>query len=146
MPEIVHKKIGKEYEPHSWYDYGLQIPLPPFMIQLLLVVCWYILLWLLFFGSMARTTRYYVLLFCVSLGVVWLSVVVYRMYQKERYTIGVVLKKKSVLLAGPRIDYHVLKSVNEIEQLVVYDERPGWYKVGIGETCGWISADDIAIV
>lgn len=123
---------------HSLKRWALLIP--AFYLQIIFLMCWY-LLW--FFIISGRRPRLFslisLLLLCFSLltGIILLI-----QYYTHIYKSGVVVKE-SPLLSGPHERYHSVGLLTSLEDVQIKEGRQGWYKVAAHNKTGWVAAEAI---
>lgn len=147
--DLVEGVAGKVQERYFWSDmflflYRLFHSWSLLFLQLLGIICWY----MLFFLRKKRFKKT-VYNFCLFLVICILMVSSVGMAVKcahDYYQQGVVCCDKQDLLVGPHADYCVLAQLSKAERVTVYKKIPGWYKVKAGKFVGWVSSDSLEVV
>ncbi len=113
-------------------------------LQLIFLLAWF----LLFFGARwwVKQRWYFSQALLLVVGVLFSGTSLFVVYRAHQYPVGIVLKKRVSLFAGPNQDYHVLDTVHCADEVKICEEHPGWYKVLCHGTLGWIAAADVKVV
>ena len=59
---------------------------------------------------------------------------------------GIVMMNEASLYTGPDNQYHIVGSVAQAEQVRIYQDKDGWYKIGYNNNVGWVAHNAIALV
>ncbi len=147
--DCVRKKIGSR-APHSMGEQmseAVVLYAPgTLIVQLIFILCWYALLYILIYGRMRRTRLFYSALAMLISIVLLLGITLLVQYRNSRYPTGIVVCKQASVYAGPHDQYHVVGVLQEIDDVAIYDKRPGFYKVGTRTVHGWVPADAVHIL
>ncbi len=140
------KKLGvfQQRDQHVPWDRWANC-LPPLPLQILFLLCWYALWFIVAMKPFRRTILYMVIIGLVCTIIV-LGGVILQTYYVQRYERGIVMNRTAHLLSGPHEGYHTVCSVPLAEELFVYEKRPGWYKVSGNGVYGWIPFNDVEVI
>lgn len=123
-----------------WLIYTVSL----FIWQLLFLVLWIFLLWLL--PRFIVQKRYLKLIgFClITLAA---GGICFARYYNQRYPYGIVTKKTISVYAGPGRDYASLATAHALDVMRSKDERDGWLKVHSSLFgYGWVQKEDLALI
>jgi tetratricopeptide (TPR) repeat protein len=109
-------------------------------LQLLFLFCWF----LFFFLYRYQKKRFFfTFLFLVLNGLMGASLLV---KYKEKEKIGIVITASANVFAGPNQEYHVLSTLDHIDQVIIQDIKHDWYKIKNGNRIGWVAASAVQVV
>ncbi len=119
--------------------------LPTLPLQVLFLLCWYAL-WIIGMVGYRRRILFYSVMFGLSFLVIILGNILLTKYYAQKYEKGIVVNNTSQLLAGPHEGYHTIGNVPLADELLVYEKRPGWYKVAGHNAQGWIPSSNVEVI
>ena len=137
-----YKKDGPVYT--MFERWAHRFPLLP--LQLLFLLCWYLLWMIPFFGSRVRPLLLYGVLLIVFCALVLIGNLLYTNYHLYVCRRGQVVRESVHLFAGPHDQYHVVGTVSLADELRIDAKKAGWYKVARGDQYGWIPAVAIELI
>jgi len=142
------KKIGKQKEQSLWHNAieRAQSPLlyvSLFFLQLFFLMCWW---FFIFVMRKKQTGIRKIAQNCVCLVISIFAVVLGTHYMQHNTNQAIVVKKESMLFAGPDKSFHVLSPVVYADCARVKETREGWYKIQYADMIGWVEADVIQII
>ena len=111
---------------------------PPLLLQLIFLFCWYLLFFLLFVRKPLRHFSYYFLLIIFSL--MFLGTLLLIHYYRYTHQKGIVTKE-SILRAGPHEQFDTISVVAQLEDVRIQEKREGWYKIATQNHIGWLASD-----
>jgi hypothetical protein len=111
-------------------------------LQILFLISWCMFLFVFYRNGRSKKLITVMLL----LVVLFIGFGLRRCLVKQSVKIGVVMKEKASLFAGPDNKFHVVCPLATVDCVEIKEEREGWYKVGYSGNIGWIEADVIQII
>lgn len=139
--ELAHT-LGKSVTNNWWYPLywficscvsGASL----FALQMFFLLCWYLLF------TIGRYSKKMLMVFMVSvLMMIGLGLGV--KYKEISDCVAIVVKPTSVF-AGPDTNYHALAQLDAADQVVVQEEKDGWYKIKHPAGMGWIVAEAVLV-
>lgn len=143
---VLIRQLNKEAPIHwlqrlyDFFAYNL-LRISLLFLQILFLSCWFSL----FFLRRYQGKRFFLL---TLLMVMFSGLVGVGMFVKQKQTnkVGVITADNVNVFAGPSQGYHVLDTLNHIDQVTIQDIKPDWYKVKYATGVGWVTADAIQVV
>ncbi len=101
----------------------------------------------IFLFKRLRRTGIYRIILLLHMGLTMLTGIACGIkYHQQKQVFGVVREKQAQLFSGPNNAYHVLLSLQETDEVLVQEQKPGWYKICIDNTIGWVPVDTVELI
>lgn len=113
-----------------------------FILQILLLLGWYLFFLLLFVRIPYRMALLWFLMGCNSLIIAGIGI----KYWSDMQQHGLVLEQSLMLRVGPGYDFHALSEIQQGDELIIKNKESDWYKVKYQGRLGWISKDAIEVI
>lgn len=146
--EIVFKKIGKQ-EPQSFLASSKAfldtiasfIPLLLLQLLFLLIFCGIALYHWKRSNRNKKIISHFLWCWLFLLGIL-LNIE----YKKTHTQYGIITHNNISLFTGPHKDFSVVGPLGYTNQVVIQEQRDGWYKVKQGPLLGWVEAEAVQIL
>lgn len=126
-----------------WHDSIMLVPVG--LSQLLFLITWYLMIWLVLFGRNTKGIVAMLLITGLLCIMLWSGLALYVHYQESGYKKAVVHKQTEVY-AGPHDGYHVVGELVCTDELTIKEQRTGWCKIMHDQTYGWVPIYNITII
>jgi len=110
-----------------------------FIMQLLFLLAWFILWWLIM--HIKRRLHYFILILLCAVLVLISGVVVYGKYKMHMQRIAIVAQEEVSVLSGPDIRYHIRGSFAYGQEVEIEEQKNEWCKVRYYTRVGWVPVD-----
>ena len=142
---LLAQTLGKSTRHSWWYNWYRFIAnrvagFSLFVLQLLFLFVWYLLFFLM------RKQRKKIIVKSIFALSLLMGLCVGVKYREMSASIAIVQHENVPVFAGPDKDYHVLANLDVTDQVIVQEERPGWYKIRYQSGIGWVVAEAIQVV
>ncbi len=150
----IAKNLGVAYEK---LDYKKDAPvytmfeqwahrLPLLPLQILFLLCWYLLWTVSTLGSRGRPFLWYGVLLGLFCTLMLMGNILYANYYLYTRIRGQVIMESAHLFAGPHEQYHEVGTVSLLDELQIDAKKAGWYKVVRGYQYGWIPSTAVELI
>lgn len=140
------KQTGACCNQNTWYARMRSVIPSPWIIQLLFLFFWYLLCALILVRRRIVVRYFSVVCGATALISGLLGILLLIQYRDCHMNSGIIVDTMVPVCAGPHTQYHVLATLNEMDEVIIHAQRPGWYKIGTQNVQGWIPARTVRII